>query len=177
MNTKTSNPKTDYLLGAGLDVLHFESREWLDTIAFWKDEIKFFNDLLKHKEASEKNNSEYENMLKNLDKVHADLFDDLKQSVIEHEQLLSKIELAEKGLSPDQISDAVAAALSISKTSNIETSKHFMPVYSGINNQIIQDCKLSHLGYGLVILNADKSLPLVGSFQVDVLKEFLNDVH
>ena len=54
MNTKTLNPKTEYLLGAGLDVLHFESREWLDTIDFWKDEIRFFNDLLKHKEASEK---------------------------------------------------------------------------------------------------------------------------
>lgn len=52
-----------------------------------------------------------------------------------------------------------------------------MPVYSGLNEQIVQDCKLSHLGgYGLVIMNADKSLPLVGSFQVDILKEFLNDV-
>ncbi|QRM90812.1 hypothetical protein FG167_16705 [Lacinutrix sp. WUR7] len=99
MNTATSNPKTQYLLGAGLDVLHFESREWLETIDFWKDEIRFFNDLLKKKEGSEKNNSEYENMLKNLDKVHADLFDDLKESVMEHEQLLSKIELGEKGLS------------------------------------------------------------------------------
>ena len=85
-------------------------------------------------------------------------------------------DLLKKGLSPDQISDAVATALTIAKTSNIETSKHFMPVYSGLNEQIVQDCKLSHLGYGLVIMNADKSLPLVGSFQVDILKEFLNDV-
>ena len=44
MNTVTSNPKTEFSLGAGLDVLHFESREWLDTIDFWKDEIRFFND-------------------------------------------------------------------------------------------------------------------------------------
>nr|WP_321227946.1 hypothetical protein [uncultured Psychroserpens sp.] len=99
MNTATSNPKMQYLLGAGLDVLHFESREWLDTIDFWKDEIRFFKDLLKKKEASEKNNSEYESMLKNLNKIHTDLFNDLRESIVEHEQLLSKIELGEKGLS------------------------------------------------------------------------------
>ncbi|WP_055443443.1 hypothetical protein [Lacinutrix himadriensis] len=111
MNTATLNPKTQYLLGAGLDVLHFESREWLETIDFWKDEIRFFNDLLKKKEASEKNNAAYENMLKNLDKVHADLFNDLKESVVEHEQLLSKIELAEKGLSDNNYREKHAQLL------------------------------------------------------------------
>ena len=35
--TLISNPKAKFLLGAGLDVLHQESREWLDTISFWKD--------------------------------------------------------------------------------------------------------------------------------------------
>ncbi len=34
MKTTTSNPKTDLLLGAGLNVLHQESREWQETIAF-----------------------------------------------------------------------------------------------------------------------------------------------
>ncbi len=38
MNATKINPKTELLLGAGLDVLHFESREWLDSIAFWKDD-------------------------------------------------------------------------------------------------------------------------------------------
>ena len=51
-------------------------------------------------------------MLKSLDKVHADLFDDLKQSVIEHEQLLSKIELAEKGLSDNDYREKHAQLLS-----------------------------------------------------------------
>ena len=101
MNTITSNPKTQYLLGAGLDVLHFESREWLDTIDFWKDEIRFFNDLLKKKEASEKNNSDYENMLKNLNNIHTDLFEDVENSIIKHEKLLARIELAEKDLSDE----------------------------------------------------------------------------
>jgi hypothetical protein len=99
MDTQKLNPKIQYLLGAGLDILHFESREWLETIAFWKDEVRFFDNLLKKKEASENNNSDYEKMLINIDKIHRDLFEDLEDSIIEHEQLLSRIEMAEKGLS------------------------------------------------------------------------------
>ncbi len=101
MNTITSNPKQQFLLGAGLDVLHFESREWLDTIAFWKDEVKFFDHLLKKKETSKNNNPEYENALKNLDHIYANLFEDLEDSIVEHEKLLSRIEHGEKGLSDD----------------------------------------------------------------------------
>jgi hypothetical protein len=99
MKTLILNPKEQFLLGAGLDVLHFESREWLNTIAFWKDEVKFFGDLLKRKESSKKSNPDFEKMLNNLDKIHVDLFEDLEDSIREHEQLLSRIERKEKGLS------------------------------------------------------------------------------
>ena len=85
MNTLIANPKAQYLLGAGLDVLHFESREWLDTLDFYTDEVRFFENLLNKKEASKNNNPEYEKMLKDLDKIHKDLFDDLKESIIKHE--------------------------------------------------------------------------------------------
>jgi hypothetical protein len=80
-----SNPKTHYLLGAGLDVLHFESKEWLETIALWKDEVKFFDNLLKKTEASGNKNPDHQKMLK-----------DLEDSIAEHEQLLSKIIKAER---------------------------------------------------------------------------------
>ncbi|MGJ8548973.1 hypothetical protein [Winogradskyella wichelsiae] len=99
MDTLISNPKEQFLLGAGLDVLHFESREWLDTINFWKDEVRFFEDLLRRKETSNKNKPEYENMLINLDKIHSDLFDDLEENIVKHEQLLSDIQLSKNGLS------------------------------------------------------------------------------
>ena len=99
MNILISNPKEEYLLGAGLDVLHFESREWIDTIDLYKDEVRFFEDLLTKKEVSKKNNKDYEEMLKNLYKIHKDLFEDLEEAIIKHEQLLSRIELSEQGLS------------------------------------------------------------------------------
>ena len=99
MKTLILNPKEQFLLGAGLDVLHFESREWLNTIAFWKDEVNFFENLLKRKESSKKSNPDFEKMLNNLDKIHVDLFEDLEDSIRQHEQLLSKIERKEQGLS------------------------------------------------------------------------------
>ena len=105
MKTKKLNPKTELLLGAGLDVLHFESQEWLETIAFWKDEARFFEDLLKKKEATNKSQKEYSKMLKELDKIHTDLFSDMEDSIMKHEHLLSKIEDGEKGLSDSDFRD------------------------------------------------------------------------
>ena len=84
-------------------------------------------------------------------------------------------DLLDKGFSPDQIANAFTTAIKVANASGIQVQKHFMPVYSGINNQIIQDCKLSHLGYGLVLMNADVNLSVVGEFQIDVLKEYLNE--
>ena len=78
-----------------------------------------------------------------------------------------------KGLSPKQISEAVTMAIKIANSSNIDTHKHFKPVYSAIDQEIIKDCKLSHLGYGLVLMNADKNLPAVSEFQMDILNNFL----
>lgn len=84
-------------------------------------------------------------------------------------------DLLDKGLSPKQISEAVGAAIKIAKASKIETNAHFMPVFSGLNQNIIEDCKLSHLGYGLVLMNADSNLTVVADFQVDVLKLYIQN--
>ena len=99
MTTLISNPKERLLLGAGLNVLHFESQEWLETIAFWKDEVRFFEDLLKQKESPEKSKQDYSKLLKNLDKIHIDFLEDLKGDIIEHEIVLSKLQKGQKGLS------------------------------------------------------------------------------
>lgn len=99
MNTTISNPKVSLLLGASLNVLHFESKEWLDTVNFWKDEVKFFDNLLKKKTAKNESEQEYGKTLENLDKIHANLFKYLENDIIAHEKLLSILEKGEKGLS------------------------------------------------------------------------------
>lgn len=79
-------------------------------------------------------------------------------------------DLLGKGLSPKQITEAVFKAIKIANASGINSNKHFKPVFSGINKSIIQDCKLSQFGYGLVLMNADANLSVVSEFQVDLLK-------
>lgn len=97
MKTATSNTKAALLLlGASLDVLHQESREWLETIAFWKDETKFFANLLNK---NKNKTSEYLDMLKNLDKIHENLFDYLEDDIKQHERFLSRLIKGQKGLS------------------------------------------------------------------------------
>lgn len=83
-------------------------------------------------------------------------------------------DLLEQGLSPSQITRAVEEAIKIAKSSGIEPHKHFMPVISGINQEIIKDCKLSNLAYGLVLMNADPNLSAVGKFQIEVLKNYVD---
>ncbi|TXD84455.1 hypothetical protein ESY86_05150 [Subsaximicrobium wynnwilliamsii] len=83
-------------------------------------------------------------------------------------------DLLAKGLSPKQISDAVLKATKIANALGVEVHKHFRPVFSGIRQDIIQDCKLSDLGFGLVLMNADTSLSVVGEFQMNVLKKYLD---
>ena len=83
-------------------------------------------------------------------------------------------DLLDKGLSPKQITKAVVAAVKVANSSGIETRKNFMPVFSSINQQIIEDCKLSKLAYGLVLMNADTNLSVVGKFQVKILQKYLD---
>lgn len=84
-------------------------------------------------------------------------------------------DLLAKGLSPKQIGDSVVKAIRVGESSGIDLRQHFMPVFSGVGTEIIHDCKLSNLGYGLVLMNADTKLPAVGNFQIRVLKKYLGD--
>ena len=82
-------------------------------------------------------------------------------------------DLLDQGLSPQQISDAVIKAINIGKASGLVLNQHFKPIFSGIEREIINDCKLSHLAYGLVMINADVELSVVGDFQVSLLQSYL----
>ena len=44
-----SDPKTSYLLEAGLDVLHFETKEWQSELELMISELRFYMKLLKSK--------------------------------------------------------------------------------------------------------------------------------
>ena len=99
MNTLISNPKKHFLLGASLDILHHESTEWLGDIAFWKDELKFFDKLLKQKNPIEESKHAYMSMLEMLEKIHGDFINQLEEEVREHESMLAKLEQNKAGQS------------------------------------------------------------------------------
>lgn len=85
-------------------------------------------------------------------------------------------DLLAKGLSPEQINAAVLRAIKVAKSSGIDANQHFRPVFSGIEQQIIRDCKLSYLAYGMVLLNADAELPAVGKWQQQVLEYYMESL-
>tara|TARA_R110002167_G_scaffold54748_2_gene155939 strand:- start:913 stop:1278 length:366 start_codon:yes stop_codon:yes gene_type:complete len=82
-------------------------------------------------------------------------------------------DLLEQGLSPTQITEAVVKAMTVGKSSGLDMDQHFRPVFTGIQKQVVSDCKLSHLAYGLVLMNADSELQVVGDFQISVLQEYI----
>lgn len=98
MNTKKLESRADYLLPQSLEGLHLQSRDWLDTIAFWKDETRFFGELLKKRESELEDENEYPKLLGNLDSLHDMLFDYLAEEIQDHERLLSKIEAGADGI-------------------------------------------------------------------------------
>ncbi|RLD20108.1 MAG: hypothetical protein DRI69_06900 [Bacteroidetes bacterium] len=98
MNTAISDPRTTFLLGAGLDVLHQESREWLETTSFWEDEMKFIDKLLHRSEPLNQDLKAHKEMMESLHHLHDDFLNQLIEDVIEQEQLLARLERKEKGL-------------------------------------------------------------------------------
>lgn len=98
MNAIVSDPKTTLLLGAGLDVLHQESMEWLETTGFWKDEMKFIDKLLKRSEPLDEDLKTHKEMMESLESIHNDFLSQLSEDVIEQEKLLARLERKERGL-------------------------------------------------------------------------------
>jgi hypothetical protein len=98
MKTKKLISRSDYLLPQSLEDLHRESGQWLETLAFWKDETRFFADLLEWRRKRLPEQSEYTELLANLDKLHQSLFDYLTEEIMAHERLLNEALSGKAGL-------------------------------------------------------------------------------
>ena len=88
------SPKLAYLLEASLEVLHFESNEWLSEIAFRKDETAFFQKILEKKATkatSYEDKLELEHLQNKIIHYRFEVLEDLKNSVLVHEKYLANI--------------------------------------------------------------------------------------
>ena len=81
-------------------------------------------------------------------------------------------DLLHEGISPSEIRRAVQKAMTTCQTASVEIRKHFIPVYTQVENEIVKDCKLSRLGYGLVLLNTNVNISVAAHWQLKVLKDF-----
>ena len=81
-------------------------------------------------------------------------------------------DLLEFGLKPFEINTALNKAMVAAKCAGLTVHHHFHPQYSDFEGTLIRDCKLSRLGYGLTLLNADVSKSLVAKWQVQVVNDF-----
>ncbi|MBT8219830.1 MAG: hypothetical protein KJP00_08395 [Bacteroidia bacterium] len=83
-------------------------------------------------------------------------------------------DLLDNGLSPIHIREAVRSAMTACRNAGKEVRRHFSPVYTEQRGTVINDCKLSKTGYGLVLMNADPEVPFVANWQLQVVKSFLD---
>ena len=85
-------------------------------------------------------------------------------------------DLLNEGLSPSEILSAVQKAMTICQTAKMELRQHFIPLYTQIDGMLINDCKLSKLGFGLVLMNAEIYNPTVARYQIKVMSSFLDNL-
>lgn len=77
------------------------------------------------------------------------------------------------GLSSNDIVQAVKRAINSSKNVGLEVKEHFAPVYTQVEGMLFNDCKLSKMGYAMVLLNANINLPIVAKWQSRLVNDFL----
>lgn len=79
-------------------------------------------------------------------------------------------DLLAKGLSPKDLTDAMKRAMIVCKAGGKQVEDHFLPIYSYYRGQLVNDCKLSSLGYALILLNARADNTTVAEWQLEVLE-------
>ena len=86
-----TSPKTQYLLQASLEVLHEQSREYLNEIDFMKIELAFFNKLLNKNAGKQFPTEQAAALSKRITKFMSRSLPGLLKKIMEHEQWLSDI--------------------------------------------------------------------------------------
>lgn len=82
-------------------------------------------------------------------------------------------DLLDRGLSPLNITSAVKRAIAAMNAAGLPARQHFAPVYTQYGSTLVKDCKLTRLGYSLVLLNADVNVPSVAEWQLRLIKDFM----
>lgn len=96
---KIASPSEEFLLEKGLEILHKESQAWASDIAFWKDELKFFQKLLEFDAPRAKKLEDKQKLerFQNLIIYYSgELLDEFNKKVRQHEEKLSSFQGSQK---------------------------------------------------------------------------------
>ncbi|MFY7788212.1 MAG: hypothetical protein ACOVQA_10095 [Thermoflexibacteraceae bacterium] len=84
-----------YLPNATSEGLHIHSKSWLQSLAMWQDEIRFFNSLLKksspHQYHTQEDSKEKVAVLEHLVRLEKQLVANLKSDIVQHEKELAAL--------------------------------------------------------------------------------------
>lgn len=101
-----------------------------------------------------------------------DSFDQFLEVLFYREMKYFASDLLKKGLNLEDIQEAVSRAILVGKTAGLDIRQHFSLVYTPFQGGLMKDCKLSKLGYAMVLLNARVSNPAIANWQMQVLDHF-----
>ncbi|MEW4923794.1 hypothetical protein [Algibacter sp. 2305UL17-15] len=74
--------------------------------------------------------------------------------------------LLNKDFDLEDINGAIKKAIVATETLHLEVSQHFRSLYTHREGQLVKDCKLSKLGFALVVLNANPKNKYVANLQL-----------
>ena len=81
-------------------------------------------------------------------------------------------DLLKNGVSGEEISKALVRAFKASEAADLDVRKHFLPIYTQGAEGVFNDCKLSELGFRLLLINADITVPAIAKYQLKLLQAF-----
>lgn len=101
-------------------------------------------------------------------------FDDFVNRIYHMEMKHLASDLLAKGIQPEDIKIAVKKAILATVNSKLDAKKHFQPIISVKNGTSFIDCRLSKLGYSLVLLGSEPKNEYIAAFQMKVANQFFN---
>ncbi len=84
-------------------------------------------------------------------------------------------DLLKQGLAARAIYEGVKRAITAGRNAGLTIRRHFQPIYTQAAQGIIRDCRLTKLGYALVLLNVRPDSTVVAEWQLRLVQNFLSE--
>ncbi|MEK7253462.1 MAG: hypothetical protein AAB316_01850 [Bacteroidota bacterium] len=82
-------------------------------------------------------------------------------------------DLLKDGFQEPEIVESVRRAMSVLNSAGMDARRHFQLVSTVQEGLEIRDCKLTALGYALVLMNGPADNAVVGDWQLQLIQQFL----